>query len=192
MKGFPKKIATGNDLYNCLSLVQAGELPANELSAAIEAVEERQYIAVPIVEISEDRKTVVINPCAEVAAGVKVKNNYTTTIKEAQRAHAEAVLSAFKQIAEGAFDKLGDLFDKIGVDLGSLLPDIGGGSAEELEEGAEKAEELMIVSLSRAMEEGEKVLKVLSDVSPFEVLGISADEVKSIKGVLKNYALSDK
>ena len=127
MKGFPKKIATGNDLYNCLSLVQAGELPANELSAAIEAVEERQYIAVPIVEISEDRKTVVINPCAEVAAGVKVKNNYTTTIKEA-----------------------------------------------------------------RAMEEGEKVLKVLSDVSPFEVLGISADEVKSIKGVLKNYALSDK
>ena len=34
MKGFPKKIATGNDLYNCLSLVQAGELPANELSAA--------------------------------------------------------------------------------------------------------------------------------------------------------------
>lgn len=182
MKGFPKKIATGNDLYNCLSLVQAGELPANELSAAIEAVEERQYIAVPIVEISEDRKTVVINPCAEVAAGVKVKNNYTTTIKEAQRAHAEAVLSAFKQIAEGAFDKLGDLFDKIGVDLGSLLPDIGGGNAEEL----------MIVSLSRAMEEGEKVLKVLSDVSPFEVLGISADEVKSIKGVLKNYALSDK
>lgn len=181
MKGFPKKIATGNDLYNCLSLVQAGELPANELSAAIEAVEERQYIAVPIVEISEDRKTVVINPCAEVAAGVKVKNNYTTTIKEAQRAHAEAVLSAFKQIAEGAFDKLGDLFDKI-----------GGGNAEELEEGAEKAEELMIVSLSRAMEEGEKVLKVLSDVSPFEVLGISADEVKSIKGVLKNYALSDK
>lgn len=73
-----------------------------------------------------------------------MKNNYTTTIKEAQRAHAEAVLSAFKQIAEGAFDKLGDLFDKIGVDLGSLLPDIGGGNAEELEEGAEKAEELMI------------------------------------------------
>ena len=182
MKGFPKKIATGNDLYNCLSLVQAGELPANELSAAIEAVEDRLYIAVPIVEIRVDRKTVVINPCAEVAAGVKVKNNYTTTIKEAQRAHAEVVLSAFKQIAEGAFDKLGDLFDKIGVDLGSLLPNIGGGNAEEL----------MIVSLSRAMEEGEKVLKVLSDVSPFEVLGISADEVKSIKGVLKNYALSDK
>ena len=100
MKGFPKKIATGNDLYNCLSLVQAGELPANELSAAIEAVEERQYIAVPIVEISEDRKTVVINPCAEVAAGVKVKNNYTTTIKEAQRAHAEAVLSAFKRVRQ--------------------------------------------------------------------------------------------
>ena len=39
MKGFPKKIATGNDLYNCLSLVQAGELPANELSAAIEAAD---------------------------------------------------------------------------------------------------------------------------------------------------------
>lgn len=192
MKGFPKKIATGNDLYNCLSLVQAGEIPAKELSAAIEAVEERQYIAVPVVEISEDRKTVVINPCAEVAAGVKVKNNYTTTIKEAQRAHAEAILSAFKQIAESTFDKLGDLFDRIGLDLDKLIPNIESGTSAEQEETAGGNQELMILTLSRALEEGENVLKVLSDVSPFETLGISADEVKSIKGVLKNYALSDK
>lgn len=192
MKGFPKKIATGNDLYNCLSLVQAGEIPASDLSAAIEAVEERQYIAVPVVEISEDRKTVVINPCAEVAAGAKVKNTYTTTIKEAQKANAEAVLSAFKQIAEEAFDKLGDLFDKIGIDLDVLIPDKSAENSDTSESGAEQNKELMIVTLSRAMGEGEKVLKVLSDVSPFEVLGISADEVKSIKGVLKNYAISDK
>lgn len=192
MKGFPKKIATGNDLYNCLSLVQAGEIPASELSTAIEAVEERQYITVPVVEISEDRKTVVINPCAEVAAGVKIKNTYTTTIKEAQKANTEAVLSAFKQIAEEAFDKLGDLFDKIGIDLDTLIPSGNAENSDTSESGTEQNKELMIVTLSRAMSEGETVLKVLSDVSPFEVLGISADEVKSIKGVLKNYAISDK
>ena len=191
MKGFPKKIATGNDLYNCLSLVQAGEIPANELAAAIEAVEDRQYITVPVLKISDDRKTVVINPCAEAAAGAKVKNDYTTTIKEAQRQKAEAVLAAFKRIAEGALDALEDIFGKLGFDLGSLIPDTGNNEEPEAGRG-EQAAELMIVTLSRAMEEGEKTLKILSGTNPFEMLGISADELKSIKGVLKNYALSDK
>ena len=187
MKGFPKKIATGNDLYNCLSLVQAGEIPANELAAAIEAVEDRQYITVPVLKISDDRKTVVINPCAEAAAGAKVKNDYTTTIKEAQRQKAEAI----KRIAEGALDALEDIFGKLGFDLGSLIPDTGNNEEPEAGRG-EQAAELMIVTLSRAMEEGEKTLKILSGTNPFEMLGISADELKSIKGVLKNYALSDK
>lgn len=192
MKGFPKKIATGNDLYNCLSLVQAGELPASELSAAIEAVEERQYITVPVLEISEDRKTVVINPCTEAAAGARVKNDYTTTIKEAQRQKAEAVLAVFKKIAEGAADALGDIFNRLGFDIGSLIPGLGGGTEGQRAEAGQQAAELMIVTLSRAMEEGEKALKILADTSPFEVLGISADEIKSIKGVLKNYEISNK
>lgn len=191
MKGFPKKIATGNDLYNCLSLVQAGELPASELTAAIEAVEERQYITVPILEISEDRKTAVIHPCAEAASGARVKNNYTTTIKDAQHQKAEAVLAAFKQIAEGTTDALDDIFNKLGFDIGTLIPGLGESAEEQEAEAGQQETELMIVTLSRAVEEGEKALKILADTSPFEALGISSDEIKSIKGVLKNYEISN-
>lgn len=185
MKGFPKKIATGNDLYNCLSLVQAGALPADKLSDAINAIEERQYITVPILQISEDRKTIVINPCSEAVSGTKVKNNYTTTIKEAQQQKAEAVLKAFEKIAQGATETLGNIFGKLGIDIGSLISGIGGAAADSTDEP--ETEELTILTLSRAMAEGENALKILSDKSPFEMLGISQDEIKSIKGVLKNY-----
>lgn len=185
MKGFPKKIATGGDLYNCLSLVQAGELPANELTAAIEAVEGRQYIEVPVVEISDDRKTVVVRPCTEVAAGAKVKNTYSTTISEAQQQKAEAVLQAFQKIAEGAASTLDGIFDKLGIDISSLIP--GGSDSDTDTTEEQNNNELTIVTLSRAMQDGENVLKILSDVSPFEALGITQDEIKSIKGVLKNY-----
>lgn len=191
MKGFPKNIATGKDLYNCLSLVQAGELPANDLSDAIAAIEEREYITVPVLEISADRKTVVINPCAEALTGAKIKNNYTTTIKEARLAAAKYVLEAMKKIAEHVFDRLDDLFSSLGFDLDKLIPGRGDDDGEENDGGTEAAE-LMMVTLSRAMKEGETVLKILAEKSPYDVLGISADEIKSIKGVLKNYALSDK
>ncbi len=73
MRGFPKKIATGEDLYNCLSMVQSGEIPANALTEAIEQVEQRKYISIPILELSEDRKTVVISRCAEAVVDVQVK-----------------------------------------------------------------------------------------------------------------------
>lgn len=183
MKGFPKKIATGNDLYNCLSLVQAGKLPANDLSAAIEAVEKRQYITVPILQIGEDRKTVVIRPCAEAKTGVKVKNTYTTTIKESQCEQAATVLAAFEKIAKGLFDTLDGAFGSVESEADALL---SGGENGEVTEG-EEVEELMIVTLSRAVQEGENALSILAQTSPFDVLGITADELKSIKGVLKNY-----
>lgn len=206
MKGFPKKIATGADLYNCLSLVQAGEIPASELSAAIAAVEAREYITVPVLEISEDRKTVVINPCAEAVEGVKIKNDFTTTIKEAKQAQAGSVRQAFDKITEGASGKLEELLPS--VETGSVLEKAGsttnksGAVLGEAASGSLKGEvtssteqddaELMIVTLSRAMQEGESALKILADTSPYDVLGISAEEVQSIKGVLKNYAISDK
>lgn len=72
MKGFPKTIGTGQDLFNCLAMVQAGELAAADLKNTIEAIEARAYIPCPIGAISEDRKTVTINYCPEAQAAQAV------------------------------------------------------------------------------------------------------------------------
>jgi len=191
MRGFPKKIATGADLYNCLSLVQAGELTASDLNDAIAAVEEREYITVPVLEVSADRKTVIINPCAEAAEDVKIKNNYSTTISEARKDKAERVRAVFEEIASGVASALGDIFTALGFDISSLFPDTGEGD-ETAEADSGQNSELMIVTLSRALKEGENAIRILSDKSPYDVLGITSDEIKSIKGVLKNYEISNK
>lgn len=72
MKGFPKVLKTAQDVKNCKAMVEAGELEAEDLLAAIEAIENQNYIKCPIRELSEDRKTVTIGYCSEAAAGGKV------------------------------------------------------------------------------------------------------------------------
>ncbi len=42
--------------------------------AAVEKLENQNWIMCPVIELSEDRKTVKIMFCAEVAAGQKIKN----------------------------------------------------------------------------------------------------------------------
>lgn len=189
MRGFPKKIATGTDLYNCLSLVQAGSLPAADLNDAIAAVEEREYITVPALEVSADRKTVIINPCAEAAEGAKIKNNYSTTISESRKDKAERVRAVFEEIASGVASALGDAFTALGFDVSTLAVDDETGDGEA---DSGQNSELMIVTLSRALQEGENAIRILSEKSPYDALGITSEEVKSIKGVLKNYEISDK
>ena len=89
MRGFPKKVATGQDLLNCLALVQAGELTANDLAEAIQQIEERKYITVPILSLSADRKTVKTMQCAEAISGARIKNHTATTITAAETADDE-------------------------------------------------------------------------------------------------------
>lgn len=74
MKGFPKTINTGQDLFNCLALVQAGELPTHEMKAAIAGIEARAVIACPILSASADRKTIRVRYCAEAEEGQKIGN----------------------------------------------------------------------------------------------------------------------
>lgn len=174
MRGFPKKIATGQDFYNCLSLVQAGALPANDLAAAIKAVEEREYISVPVLEISEDRRTVVINDCAEAEVGAKVKNTYTTTISAVQKGEPQSILQGVNALNASEAARAASLLD------------VGTANEQESETDQQKTE-LIAVTLSREVPENTSVLKILAETSPYDVLGISADEIKSIKGVLKNY-----
>ncbi len=99
MRGFPKKIATSEDLYNCLGMVQSGELTGSNLATVIANLEQRKYIAVPIVELSEDRKTVVIAECSEAVIGVLVKGSANTKITgiETIESSAETVVEETTQ-----------------------------------------------------------------------------------------------
>lgn len=74
MKGFPKVIKTKPDLVNTFKLVQKKKLKKEDWLAAVEKLENQNWIMCPVIELSEDRKTVKIMFCAEVAAGQKIKN----------------------------------------------------------------------------------------------------------------------
>ncbi len=69
MMGFPKTIATGQDLYNCLAMAKADTLAAKDLQEMIKGIEARAFLHCPVTAISEDRKTITINYCGEVQAG---------------------------------------------------------------------------------------------------------------------------
>lgn len=74
MKGFPKAIKTKSDLVNTHKLVLKGRLDKEDWLAAVEKLENQNWIACPVIELSEDRKTVTIMFCNEAAAEQKVKN----------------------------------------------------------------------------------------------------------------------
>lgn len=69
MKGFPKTISTGQDLFNCLALVKSGELSREDMLSEIERIENRRFLHCPVMEINDDRKTVTIRYCNEVEDG---------------------------------------------------------------------------------------------------------------------------
>ena len=77
MKGFPKTIKAREDLYNCYQLVKEGSLEKEDLLAAIEAIETRNYIYCPVLAVDDTKKVFTIRYCAEAAAGQKIKNGET-------------------------------------------------------------------------------------------------------------------
>lgn len=86
MRGFPKVIATGQDLYNCLAMVQAGTLDAQNLRQAVESIEARGFINCPVLEVSTDRKKVTINFCSEAKAGLMVNDVEVATVQHVRNA----------------------------------------------------------------------------------------------------------
>jgi hypothetical protein len=71
MKGYPKILKTKEDYYNCLALVQTGELAAAGLAAALAALEKRRYIECKVISASDDRKSLKVMYCAEALKGSK-------------------------------------------------------------------------------------------------------------------------
>lgn len=90
MKGFPKVLKTAQDVKNCKEMVDAGQLAAEDLLEAIEAIENQNFIVCPVREVSEDKKTVTVTYCNEAAAGGKVTAGSTTaTIKSVEHIDGE-------------------------------------------------------------------------------------------------------
>lgn len=82
MKGFPKTLKTRQDILNCKAMVDAGVFKASDLQKAMNKLEATNYIVLQINGLSEDRKTVTTNYCAEAAAGgTAVAGNVKASIK---------------------------------------------------------------------------------------------------------------
>lgn len=69
MKGYPKKLKTKEDYYNCLAMVQAGELAAAGLREVLDALERRRYIPCNILQTGANRKEVTVLYCTEAKVG---------------------------------------------------------------------------------------------------------------------------
>lgn len=181
MRGYPKHIATGADLYNCLALVQAGDLSAIALSESLAAIEEQQYITVPILSMSEDRKTVAIRSCLDATEGAEIKSSTATTIKAATTAHAMPPLAAAttEDTAQSGALK---------ANVGKLSGEVAA-AKEQTENTDPDMEEAAVteITLTRALPKDATTIKIAAAQSPYERLGMTKDDFNSIKGVLKNY-----
>ena len=90
MVGFPKVIKTKADLKNTFKLVKKGRLKKEDWLAAVEKLENQNFIFCPILEKTEDRKTVTLMFVNEVKEGDKVKaGNLTATVQSVGQIETE-------------------------------------------------------------------------------------------------------
>lgn len=144
MRGLPKVLKTAQDVRNCKAMVDAGQLQATELKEMIEALENQNFIACPIRELSEDKKTVTVTYCNEAVAGAKVTaGGVTATIQSVEHIDGE--------------------------------PDGTGKTKKEKTK----------ITLSRAIADGSDVIKIKSDSSVYDALGMDAEELEAIKADLQ-------
>lgn len=155
MKGFPKVIKTKSDLVNTFKLVKRGSLEKEDWLAAVEKLENQNWIMCPVIELSEDRKTVTIMYCAEVATSQKIKNGAVyPTVQGVETVH-------------------------INKDTGEVQT-----AAEGQETGQNNDIVHTILSLSKAVNTGTTEIGVPAAVTFYDRLGITEEEVEAMKGEL--------
>jgi len=164
MIGFPKTIKTKADLLNTHKLAKRGRLKKEDWRAAVEKLENQNWITCPVISLSENRKTVTIMFCAEVAAGQKIKNG----------AVYPSVLGV--ETVE---------VDKTTTDTENTATE----GQEAATEGAERTGQNIIhhtvLTLSRAVNMGTKEIGIPAPVTFYDRLGITPEEVEALKEELK-------
>lgn len=165
MVGFPKVIKTKADLVNTFKLVKKGRLKAEDWLAAVEKLENQNFIFCPILEITEDRKAVTVMFVNEVTEGAKVKaGNVTATVKTVE--HIEVTQAAAGEDTEAS------------------------AQAEEATEADTNAStnnsqtKHTIITLSRAVAADLETIGIPAAVTFYDRLGITEEEVEQMKGEL--------
>lgn len=157
MKGFPKAIKTKSDLVNTFKLVQKKKLKKEDWLVAVEKLENQNWIMCPVIELSEDRKTVKIMFCAEVAAGQKIKNGAVyPTVQAVETVEAEKdTVEAENAATEG-----------------------------EAAAGQNNTTTFTVLTLSKAVNIGTVTIGIPATVTFYDRMGITEEEVKEMKGAL--------
>ena len=156
MVGFPKVIKTKADLVNTFKLVKKGRLKAADWLAAVEKLENQNYIFCPILEKTEDRKGVTLMFVNEVAEGDKVKaGNLTATVNSVEH-----------------------------IDIGSETENQEETRTAAGEEADNNQTRHTILTLSRAIAADAETIGVPAAVTFYERLGITEEEVEEMKGEL--------
>lgn len=157
MKGFPKVIKTKSDLVNTFKLVQKKKLKKEDWLAAVEKLENQNWIMCPVIELSEDRKTVKIMFCAEVAAGQKIKNGavYPTV-------QAVETVEVKKDTTEAE----------------------NAATEGEAAAGQNNTTTFTVLTLSKAVNIGTVTIGIPAAVTFYDRMGITEEEVEEMKGAL--------
>lgn len=165
MIGFPKVIKTKADLLNTHKLAKRGRLKKEDWLAAVTALENQNWMMCPVVEMSEDRKTVTLMQCAEAATGQKVKNG-----------------SAFPTISA---------VQTVEVDKNTTEEENAGNGAQEAAEGANnnaaqaagQGQKVThtILTLSKALLKDTKEIGIQAATTFYDRLGITPEEVEALK-----------
>lgn len=157
MVGFPKVIKTKADLVNTYKLVKKGRLKKEDWLAAVEKLENQNFIFCPILEKTEDRKGVTLMFVNEVTEGDKVKaGNVTATVKTVEHIEVEKVAEADQEAA----------------------------AADTETTTNNNQTKHTILTLSKAIAADAATIGIPAEVTFYDRLGITEEEVEQMKGEL--------
>lgn len=164
MVGFPKVIKTRADLVNTFKLVKKGRLKAADWLAAVEKLENQNFIFCPILEKTEDKKGVTLMFVNEVAEGDKVKaGNLTATVLTVEHVEIDNAAAGQEETENTAQDA-------------------------ETEENAASTNNSQtkhtVLTLSRAIAADAATIGVPAAATFYDRLGITEEEVEAMKGEL--------
>lgn len=164
MKGFPKVIKTKSDLVNTFKLVQKKRLKKEDWLAAVEKLENQNWIMCPVIELSEDRKTVKIMFCAEVAAGQKIKNGAVyPTVQAVETVEVEKDTTEAENAATEGQEAA---------------------TEDTTAAGQNNTISFTVLTLSKAVNIGTVSIGIPAAVTFYDRMGITEEEVEEMKGAL--------
>lgn len=157
MVGFPKVIKTKADLVNTYKLVKKGRLKKEDWLAAVEKLENQNFIFCPILEKTEDRKGVTLMFVNEATEGDKVKaGNVTATVKTVEHIEVEKAAEADQEAA----------------------------AADTETTTNNNQTKHTILTLSKAIAADAATIGIPAEVTFYDRLGITEEEVEQMKGEL--------